>query len=167
MNCKYEATTNGPIISLTPPELIDVEDFDDDEDFPNEYTEEFNAEENCKHPNYLCLASKRCIPVHKLCNGIFDCADHSDEEGRCNEKLCNHVTQCSHFCHNSPHAEGYVCSCPSHMFLEADRSTCGSARTCDNFASCSHSCQQIDSNNIRCHCYNNYRFELERLYQKL
>ena len=35
----------------------------------------------CTSEEFTCTASTRCIPEYKVCNGIQDCGDGSDEQG--------------------------------------------------------------------------------------
>lgn len=133
--------------------------FDSEEDPDPELTAEDENinDSDCKVPNYYCAQSKKCIPVHKLCDGRRDCSDGSDESGLCSEKLCDHITDCQFFCHNAPHTNGYVCACPQHMFLEADGKTCTAPQECDSFSTCSHLCVQLNPTKVKCKCFHGYK----------
>lgn len=116
-------------------------------------------DDDCQYPNLYCIQTKKCISHHMLCDGNKDCPDGSDENGRCEEKLCDHLTDCQYFCHNAPYDDGYVCYCPSHLFLELNKKNCGSPQECDNFSSCSHVCENVNSTSVECSCLNGYRLD--------
>ncbi|KAG5677308.1 hypothetical protein PVAND_007077 [Polypedilum vanderplanki] len=131
-------------------EESDTEDGFEDVDYNVNLTE-------CKPPNYYCEKDRRCIPVHNLCDGINQCSDNSDESGRCNERLCDHFSECQFFCHNAPHRNGFVCSCPQHMVLESNGRNCSEPQMCDEFSTCSHSCIQLNPSKIKCKCFHGYQ----------
>lgn len=91
--------------------------------------------------------------------GIIQCSDKSDELGRCNEKLCDHFTECQFFCHEAPNPNGFVCYCPQHMTLEKDGRTCSSPQICDDFSTCSHFCENQNQTKVKCKCFHGYRMK--------
>lgn len=39
----------------------------------------------CKSDEFLCANNHSCIPKHKMCDGVNDCGDYSDESQQCGE----------------------------------------------------------------------------------
>ncbi|XP_002138212.3 prolow-density lipoprotein receptor-related protein 1 isoform X1 [Drosophila pseudoobscura] len=93
----------------------------------------------CEHPDRLCGFTRQCISVDQLCDGKNDCEDTTDEGFLCADKLCDHGHECSHNCHNTP--EGYICSCPDHLFLQPNGKRCNMQHACDHWDTCSQVCQ--------------------------
>ncbi|CAH0551681.1 unnamed protein product [Brassicogethes aeneus] len=108
---------------------------------------------NCEYPNRLCDNDTKCISTDQLCDEVEDCVDGSDEGIRCVERLCDHSYACSHNCHNSP--DGLICSCPSHLHLQADRSTCLETHPCEAWGVCSQKCTPRGSR-YKCTCQHGY-----------
>lgn len=91
--------------------------------------------------------------------GITDCPDGSDEGMHCEEKQCDHNSECSHFCHNAP--EGLACSCPQHLFLKADKRTCSSQHACEHWGVCSQVCEQVGKS-FKCKCRDGYSLQYDQ-----
>lgn len=73
----------------------------------------------CQYPSFQCdfNSTKKCIPVTKLCDGVKDCIDGSDEFGLCKQRICQTGgNDCSDFCQNAP--DGRRCFCRPDMKLE-------------------------------------------------
>lgn len=119
----------------------------------------YNETDECVHPDRMCKATGICISVDKLCDGQVDCVDGSDEGFRCNEKVCDHNTECSHYCNNAP--EGFVCSCPLHMFLKPNGLQCSSEHACDQWGTCSQVCNQIGKR-YTCGCHKGFTLEYDQ-----
>lgn len=37
------------------------------------------TEETCPKDHWKCDTTRECLPLQFVCDGVFDCADHSDE----------------------------------------------------------------------------------------
>lgn len=85
----------------------------------------------------------------------------SDEGFLCEEKLCDKNSECSHpdYCHNAP--EGYVCSCPPHLYLKPDGLTCTSEHICTQWGTCSQVCEQIEKR-YKCKCRDGYTLQYDQ-----
>ncbi|XP_055372745.1 prolow-density lipoprotein receptor-related protein 1 [Condylostylus longicornis] len=119
-----------------------------------------NISANCEHPDRICAISNECIRVDQLCDGNIDCPDATDEGLWCSSKLCDHVTDCSHFCHNAP--EGFVCTCPQHMYLERNGSNkCSLRHSCEHWDTCSQICEP-NGKTYKCKCYDGYTLEYDK-----
>lgn len=114
---------------------------------------------DCSYPDRICPANGKCIRVDQLCNGIVECPiDGFDESSRCEEKLCDTTSDCSHFCHNSP--EGFVCSCPSHMYLKPNGRICSAEHACNEWGTCSQVCEQVGKQ-YKCKCRAGYTLQYD------
>lgn len=103
----------------------------------------------CEHPDRLCGFSRQCISVNQLCDGKNDCEDTTDEGFLCADKLCERDHECSHRCHNTP--EGYICSCPDHLFLQPNGKRCSMQHACEHWDSCSQVCE-TSGKGYECRC---------------
>lgn len=113
----------------------------------------------CEHPDRLCAVSNKCITVDKLCDGNMDCVDGTDEGFRCFEKVCDHNTDCSHYCHNAP--EGFVCSCPLHMYLQPNGLRCSMEHSCEYWDTCSQICEK-NGKAYNCKCHEGYTLQYDK-----
>ncbi|XP_023030772.1 low-density lipoprotein receptor-related protein 1 [Drosophila willistoni] len=107
----------------------------------------------CEHPDRLCGFTNKCITVTQLCDGKNDCEDTTDEGFLCADKLCEQFNECSHHCHNTP--EGYICSCPAHLFLQPNGKRCSMQHACDNWDTCSQVCE-TKGKGYQCRCLEGY-----------
>ena len=127
--------------------------------FPQQPMWGYNFTDECVYPDRICISTGECIRVDKLCDGETDCADGSDEGFRCNEKICDHNTECSHFCHNAP--EGFVCSCPSHLFLKPNGLQCSPEHACEHWGTCSQICEQ-HGKRYKCKCRDGFSLHFDQ-----
>lgn len=107
----------------------------------------------CEHPDRLCGFSNKCITVSQLCDGVNDCLDTTDEGFLCADKLCDQGHECSHNCHNTP--EGYICSCPAHLYLQPNGKRCSMQHACEHWDTCSQVCE-TNGKGYGCQCLEGY-----------
>jgi low-density lipoprotein receptor-related protein 1 (alpha-2-macroglobulin receptor) len=112
----------------------------------------------CKSPELYCGKDRKCISMHQLCDGKWDCSDGSDEGGKCGERICDVFSDCQFFCHNIPTESGVVCYCPEHLTLDSDGKSCISPDICEEF-SCSHICETLSPKKTRCRCSFGYQLK--------
>ncbi|XP_055918086.1 low-density lipoprotein receptor-related protein 1 isoform X3 [Eupeodes corollae] len=119
---------------------------------------DFNETITCDSPDRYCAASNKCITVLQLCDGIINCEDGTDEGFRCIEKVCEKSNACSHYCHNAP--EGFVCSCPSHMYLQPNGLRCSMDHSCEHWDTCSQICEK-SGKAYECKCHEGYSLQYD------
>ncbi|XP_031616659.1 prolow-density lipoprotein receptor-related protein 1 isoform X3 [Contarinia nasturtii] len=113
----------------------------------------------CSHPDRVCAPTGNCIRAHQLCDQVIDCPDHSDEGFQCENKLCDQNSECSHICHNAP--EGFVCSCPSNMFLLPNGLVCSTEHACEHWGTCSQICEQVGKR-YKCRCRDGFTLQYDQ-----
>ncbi|CRL03072.1 CLUMA_CG016407, isoform A [Clunio marinus] len=155
--CPIVVNQTSTMKTFIPPDSDEQDD--PDPEYDDSYDRFETNIEDCKAPDYYCAKDKKCIAVHHLCDGINQCSDKSDELGRCGERLCDHIVECQFFCHNAPNPNGFVCSCPQHMTLDDDGRTCSKAKICDEFSTCSHTCEVLNPTKIKCRCHHGYQLK--------
>ncbi|XP_055591150.1 low-density lipoprotein receptor-related protein 1 [Uranotaenia lowii] len=120
----------------------------------------FNETTTCHHPNRLCRPTNTCIQPDQLCDGRVDCPDNTDEGFRCNDKICGRSEkQCSHQCYNAP--EGYICSCPDHLFLQPNGKDCYVDHACEHWGTCSQVCKP-NGKHYKCECKEGYSLTYDK-----
>ncbi|XP_067627209.1 prolow-density lipoprotein receptor-related protein 1 isoform X1 [Eurosta solidaginis] len=113
----------------------------------------------CEPPDRVCAVSNKCISVKQLCDGNIDCEDATDEGFLCADKMCDKTNECSHYCHNAP--EGFICSCPPHMFLQPNGRRCSMQHACEHWDTCSQICETVGKV-YECKCHEGYALEYDR-----
>lgn len=113
----------------------------------------------CEYPERLCRMTNKCLTVNQLCDGNFDCPNGIDEGFRCEEKICDRNKECSHFCHNVP--EGFICTCPPHMFLLPNGKKCSMDHSCEAWDTCSQVCEK-KGKSYECQCHEGYHLAKDR-----
>lgn len=101
------------------------------------------------------LSEHKCLHPSKLCNGISDCLDGSDEGLLCSERECDSLSaECSDTCYNSP--QGHRCGCPEGLHLDESRTNCTEIHSCKQWGTCSQFCKQISPVTHKCYCHKDY-----------
>ncbi|RZF40959.1 hypothetical protein LSTR_LSTR013214 [Laodelphax striatellus] len=111
----------------------------------------------CPYPSWLCDNNTRCIDVERLCDGSDDCIDQSDEGLTCFLELCLDNQACSHKCHDTP--QGFLCTCPDGLHLQADNHTCADAHLCDQWGTCAQDCIPYGNHQHKCSCHQGYTLQ--------
>lgn len=95
---------------------------------------------HCVAEEFKCqdynASAAQCIPRARLCDGVWDCRDGSDEGGFCNS--CARYG-CSHQCKDNP-ILGPACHCPPGLALALDGKTCEDFDECAHHHPCNHVC---------------------------
>ncbi|XP_071448921.1 vitellogenin receptor [Hetaerina americana] len=110
---------------------------------------------------FLCTSGE-CIPYILVCNSVSNCADGSDEGGRC-ETSCQDKNPCSDVCQKTP--SGPACSCQDGFRLTGDGKTCEDINEC-NLENGQGPCSQFCSNtegSFRCSCIEGYQLRADRV----
>ncbi|XP_001985922.2 low-density lipoprotein receptor-related protein 1 isoform X2 [Drosophila grimshawi] len=113
----------------------------------------------CEEPDRLCGFSNKCITVSQLCDGHNDCEDTTDEGFLCADKLCDQGHECSHNCHNTP--EGYICSCPPHLYLQPNGKRCSMQHACEHWDTCAQVCEN-NGKSYACQCLEGYDLSYDK-----
>ncbi|XP_072597864.1 prolow-density lipoprotein receptor-related protein 1 isoform X2 [Vulpes vulpes] len=92
--------------------------------------------------------------MSRLCNGVQDCVDGSDEGPHCRE-LQGQCSQlgCQHHC--VPTLNGPTCYCNNSFQLQADGKTCKDFDECSVYGTCSQLCTNTDGS-FTCGCVEGY-----------
>nr|XP_026654669.1 low-density lipoprotein receptor-related protein 1-like [Zonotrichia albicollis] len=92
--------------------------------------------------------------MSKLCNGLHDCFDGSDEGPHCREQLANcSALNCQHHC--APTLSGPVCYCNHSFQLAEDRRSCRDFDECTVYGTCSQTCTNTEGS-YTCSCVEGY-----------
>ncbi|XP_060807400.1 vitellogenin receptor [Amyelois transitella] len=94
--------------------------------------------------NYRCIDSSYCLPYDKMCDGMADCRDGSDEGGfcarwftACSKGVCEGNASCV------PERYGFFCACPllNKQVYDYNTNTCKDIDECDAIKPvCSQTC---------------------------
>lgn len=102
----------------------------------------------CKADQFKC-SSGRCIDETRVCDGVRDCSDASDEGRFCS--ACDRSNGgCQHYCR--PNAKGVQCSCRYGYELEMDGSSCRDPTECAAGHKCDHFCAVTSPGRFMCYC---------------
>ncbi|KAF4796728.1 hypothetical protein TURU_081715 [Turdus rufiventris] len=108
----------------------------------------------CQPNEHNCLGTELCIHMSKLCNGLHDCFDGSDEGPHCREQLANcSALGCQHHC--APTLSGPVCYCNHSFQLAEDRRSCRDFDECTVYGTCSQTCSNTEGS-YTCSCVEGY-----------
>ncbi|XP_030387623.1 low-density lipoprotein receptor-related protein 1 [Scaptodrosophila lebanonensis] len=111
----------------------------------------------CEHPDRMC--GDKCVTVSQLCDGHNDCEDTTDEGFLCLDDICSTQNECSHYCHNTP--EGFICSCPPHMFLQPNGRRCSMQHACQHWDTCSQICETMGKA-YACRCHDGFELAYDK-----
>ncbi|XP_041974623.1 putative vitellogenin receptor isoform X2 [Aricia agestis] len=103
---------------------------------------------------YACTDASFCVPAHRMCDGLKDCRDGSDEGEFCEHwsTMCDNVTCAGGFCAAS--RAGAECQCGA--LQRYDGARCGAADQCALPAPvCSHTCVHR-GDHYTCQCDDGY-----------
>uniref|UniRef100_A0A8B9CK99 LDL receptor related protein 1 n=89 Tax=Aves TaxID=8782 RepID=A0A8B9CK99_9AVES len=108
----------------------------------------------CQPNEHNCLGTELCIHMSKLCNGLHDCFDGSDEGPHCREQLANCTAlACQHHC--VPTLSGPACYCNNSFQLAEDRRSCKDFDECTVYGTCSQTCTNTEGS-YTCSCVEGY-----------
>lgn len=115
-----------------------------------EDTTNFNRP-TCSENEFKCK-NGQCIDWDRVCDGETDCADETDEGGKC-ATSCNN-SPCQQRCFLSPN--GPVCKCSDGYQLNSDQKSCGDIDECsDGSTPCAQLCENM-LGSFRCSCFSGF-----------
>ena len=106
----------------------------------------------CSNDAFDCNDNKTCLPLDKVCNGVSDCPNGTDESDDC-EVSCTKLN-CQSACRKSPDGQG-TCTCPQGYQLGQDQLSCEDVDECQTFGQCSQRCINHPGN-FECRCEEGY-----------
>ncbi|XP_054164985.1 very low-density lipoprotein receptor-like [Oppia nitens] len=122
-----------------------------------------NTTDLCKPSEYRCVSTNplKCIELSKVCDGINDCDDWSDEPPNCKLNECLGKHHCSQNCVDD--LSGYHCECKKGYRLGSDNKTCDNIDECaEQYGLCSgHMCFD-QKGHYKCQCFDGYEVKDHR-----